>query len=158
MPMRYGYRSLREELRKMNKLTRTALFAAMLLGGVSALAAQVSIGISIGPPPPAHVVRVLPPTPGPEFVWVTGYWYPVGRRYRWHEGYWSRPPYAGARWVAPHHDGERFFAGYWEGEHGRVDHDHRWDHEHDRDFRDHDRFREDDRRDRDREHDRDRGR
>ena len=122
----------------MNKLARAIFVAAMLLVGVSALAAQVSIGIRIGPPPPARVVRVLPPRPAPEFVWIAGYWYPVGSRYRWHEGYWTRPPYEGARWVPARHDGERFFDGYWEGEHGRVDHDHRWDHDRDRDYRDHD--------------------
>ena len=136
----------------MNRFTKAILVAAMLLGGVRALAAQISIGVVIGAPPPPRVVRVLPPTPGPEFMWVEGYWYPVGRHYRWHEGYWTRPPYAGARWVPPHHDGERFFEGYWEGDRGRREHDHRWDRDRDRDFRDHDRDRD---RDYDREHDRD---
>jgi hypothetical protein len=36
--------------------------------------------------------------------------------------------------VAPHHDGERFFDGYWDGDHGRRDHDHKWDRDHDRDW------------------------
>ena len=80
-------------------LLRTSLFAAPLLFALPVLGAQISVGITIGPPPPARVVRVLPPTPGPEFVWIEGYWYPVGRHYRWHEGYWTRPPYPGARWV-----------------------------------------------------------
>jgi len=40
--------------------------------------------------------------------------------------------------VVPHHDGERFFAGYWDGDHGRFEHDHKWDRDHDRDYR-HDR-------------------
>jgi hypothetical protein len=122
----------------MRSLIRTTVLAALLLAGGSA-GAQVSIGIILGPPPPPRVVRVLPPNPGPEFVWVDGYWYPVERRYKWHEGYWTRPPYAGARWVVPHHDGEQYFEGYWEGDRGRIGHDHRWDHERDRDFRDHDR-------------------
>ena len=122
---------------------KRTLFALVLLAG-SALAADLSIGIRIGAPPPPRVVAVTPARPGPEFVWVTGYWYPVNGHYRWHEGYWTRPPYAGAVWVAPHHDGQRFFEGYWEGEHGRLAHDHRWDNDHDR--RDHERF--------DHEHDR----
>ena len=50
------------------------------------------------------------------------------------------PPYAGAHWVVPRHDGERFYAGYWEGNRGRVEHDHRWDRDHDRDR---DRWRDD---------------
>jgi hypothetical protein len=138
----------------MNRFTKTVLIVAMVLGGVSALAAQISIGVRIGPPPPPRVVRIVPDRPGPEFIWIEGYWYPVGNHYRWHQGYWSRPPYEGARWVGPRHDGERFYEGYWEGERGRVGHDHRWDKDHDRDFRDHDRYR-DDHHDRDREHDRD---
>jgi hypothetical protein len=98
---------------------------------------QVSIGIRIGPPPPPRVVRVLPRAPGPEFVWVGGYWYVVGGRWRWHDGYWTRPPFPGARWIAPRHDGERFYEGYWDGDRGRVDHDHRWDRDRrNRDYRD----------------------
>jgi WXXGXW repeat (2 copies) len=143
----------------MSKLMRTVLIAAMLLGGVSALAAQISVGIRIGPPPAPRIVRVVPERPGPDFVWVEGYWYPVGSHYKWHAGYWTRPPYEGAHWVAPHHDGERFFAGYWEGERGRVEHDHAFDHDRDRDFHDRDRYRDDHDRDHDRDdHDRDRDR
>src|ERR1700731_4743769 len=133
---------------------RTVLLAAMLLAAVSTIDAQVSIGITIGPPPPPRVVRVLPESPGPEFVWVEGYWYPVGRHYRWHEGYWTLPPYEGARWIEPHHDGQQFFAGYWEGSRGRLEHDHHWDRDRDRDR---DRYRDDHdhEHDRDREHDHD---
>jgi hypothetical protein len=123
----------------MGSFMKTALLAIVLLAGGSVFGAQISIGVRIGPPPPRRVVRVVPQTPGPEYVWVEGYWYPVGRRYKWHEGYWTRPPYPGARWVVPHHDGERFFEGYWEGDRGRIEHDHHWDR--DRDFRDRDRAR-----------------
>jgi YXWGXW repeat-containing protein len=114
------------------------LLATLLLAG-GTLFGQVSIGIRIGAPPPPRVVRVRPPGPGSDFFWVDGYWYPVGNRYRWHEGYWTRPPYGGARWIAPRHDGERFFDGYWEGDRGRFEHDHRWDRDRDRDWRDRDR-------------------
>jgi hypothetical protein len=122
-------------------LRMSMLIAALLLVGASASGAQISIGINIGPPPPPRVVRVLPPTPGPDFVWIEGYWYPVGRHYKWHEGYWTRPPYVGARWVAPHHDGGQYFVGYWDGDRGRFEHDHHWDRDQDRDrdrYRDHD--------------------
>ena len=111
----------------------------------------LAICAELGPPPAPRVLRVRPASPGPDYVWVDGYWYPVGRRYQWHEGYWTRPPYAGARWVAPHHDGEQFFEGYWEGDRGRFEHDHRWDRDADRDS---ERFREN-RRDEHREGDRD---
>jgi hypothetical protein len=139
----------------MRNLIRVAIFSALLLVGLSAFA-QVSIGIQIGPPPPPRVVVVEPARPGPEYVWVDGYWYPVGHHYKWHEGYWTRPPYEGARWMPPHHDGDRYFAGYWEGERGRFDHDHHWDR--DRDRRDGERYRDHDRDDHDRDHDRDRDR
>ena len=110
------------------------LFAAILAAG-SAVAADISIGIQIGAPPPPRVVAVRPAAPGPDFAWIEGYWYPVSGRYHWHEGYWTRPPYEGALWVAPRHEGGQYFAGYWEGEHGRWAHDHRWDKDHDRDRR-----------------------
>src|SRR5262245_40753986 len=116
----------------------TKLIALTLLAG-GAVFGQVSIGIQIGPPPPPRVVSVLPARPGPGFIWVEGYWYPVGHKYKWHDGYWTRPPYGGARWIGPRHDGQRFYEGYWEGDHGRRDHDHHWDRKHDRDWHDHDR-------------------
>jgi hypothetical protein len=114
---------------------KTGLLALVFMG--VSMFGQVSIGIRIGPPPPPRVVHVVPVSPGPGFFWVEGYWYPVGNHYKWHDGYWTRPPYEGARWIGPRHDGERFFNGYWDGDHGRRDHDHRWDRDHDR--RDHDR-------------------
>jgi WXXGXW repeat (2 copies) len=121
----------------IRNFVRTAFVAAMLLNCASVVKAQVSIGIRIGPPPPPRVVHVVPVRPGPDFLWVEGYWYPVGGHYRWHDGYWTRPPYAGARWIAPHHDGRQFYEGYWEGNHGRLEHDHTWDHDRDRDYHDH---------------------
>ena len=124
------------------------LLALVLLAGGSVFG-QISIGIRIGPPPPPRVFVAPPPIPGPEFVWVESYWYPVGNHYRWHDGYWTRAPYPSARWIGPRHDGERYFEGYWEGDRGRWEHSHRWDRDRDRDFRERDH-------DGDHEHDRDR--
>ncbi|PYT85190.1 MAG: hypothetical protein DMG41_24830 [Acidobacteria bacterium] len=123
----------------MKNVIRATLLVATLLVLARASEAQVSVGIVIGAPPPPRAVAVLPPSPAREHVWVAGYWYPVGRHYKWHEGYWTRPPYEGARWIPPRHDGERYYGGYWEGDRGRVEHDHHWDRGRDRDFRDHDR-------------------
>src|SRR5579872_6243668 len=120
---------------------KNKLLALLFLAGIAAFG-QVAVGIRIGPPPPPRVIAVRPPAPGPDFAWVDGYWYPVGRRYEWHEGYWTRAPYPSAVWVGPHYEGGRFFAGYWNGDRGRFEHDHRWDHDRDRrdwDRRDHDR-------------------
>jgi hypothetical protein len=110
------------------------LLAAMVLIAGLGFGAQVSLGIRIGPPPRPRVVRVRPPAPGPDYFWVDGYSYPVGNRYRWHAGYWTRPPYAGARWAAPRYEGGMYYQGYWEGDRGRFEHDHRWDRDRNHDF------------------------
>jgi hypothetical protein len=112
--------------------------AAVMLMAAGAMFGQVSVSIAIGAPPPPRVVRVLPRSPGPDFVWIPGYWYPVGHHYKWHDGYYTRPPYAGARWIEPRHDGRNYYTGFWQGDRGRFDHDHKWDkgHKHDRDHHD----------------------
>jgi hypothetical protein len=56
----------------MKKCRWGILLAALLLVGISGARAQISIGIRIGPPPPPRVIRVLPPRPAPEFMWVEG--------------------------------------------------------------------------------------
>jgi len=130
---------------RMKNLMWTMLLSAVLLVVVPAVGAQVSLGIRIGRPPAPRVLRFQPPSPGPDYVWIDGYWYPVGGHYRWHEGYWTRSPYAGARWVGPRYEGGQFFEGYWEGDRGRLAHDHRWDRDSGRDY---DRFRDEHRDDR----------
>jgi WXXGXW repeat (2 copies) len=126
----------------MRKFIGAALLAAMLLTGSPALKAQISVGIGIGAPPPPRVLRVRPVAPGSGYVWVDGYWYVVDGRYVWHRGYWTLPPYGGAAWIGPRWEGGRYYNGYWNGDRGRFEHDHRWDREHERD---HDRWRDHDR-------------
>ena len=129
----------------MKTLISTFCLTTLLLTGGVASAAQVSFGIRIGPPPRPHVVRVVPRRPGPDYVWVNGYWYPVRGRYVWREGYWAVPPYRGANWVGPRYSNGLFYEGYWDGGHRsargrdrdrwRGDRDHRdrdWDRDHDR--------------------------
>ena len=122
----------------MKSLVRVGVFAATLLVGAQVFAAQISV--RIGPPPPPRVVRVMPQNPGPDYVWVEGYWYPQGRHYRWHEGYWTRSPYPGAVWVSPRYEGGQYLPGYWEGGYGRIEHNHRWDRNRERDWREHQRY------------------
>jgi hypothetical protein len=114
---------------------RKRLFVLTLLVAGAAFG-QLSIGIRIGAPPPVRVLRVQPRSPGADYSWIAGYWYPVGNHYKWHDGYWTRPAYNGARWVEPRHDGQQYYGGYWAGERGEVSHDHRWDRgrSHQRDF------------------------
>jgi WXXGXW repeat (2 copies) len=122
----------------MKRLFSLLLLCGALMISAPALHAQVSVGIRIGAPPPPRVIRVRPVEPGPGYFWIDGYWYPVNGRYHWHPGYWTRPPYPGAHWVVPHHDHDRYYRGYWEGDRGRFYHDHHWDHDHNRDYdRDH---------------------
>lgn len=117
--------------------TTKAVLAFALLLSSTILSAQFSVGVRIGSPPPIRVERVRPRSPGEGFVWVDGYWYPNGGRYAWHKGYWTRPPYSGARWIGPRHDGQMFYEGYWEGDRGKYGHDHRWDRGRDRDYNRH---------------------
>jgi hypothetical protein len=105
---------------------KTKLIVLALLAA-GAVFAQVSVGFSIGPPPPVRVIRVQPRSPGAGYSWIGGYWYPEGRRYRWHNGYWTRPAYLGASWMEPRYNDGQYYAGYWGGERGRVEHDHHWD-------------------------------
>ena len=104
------------------------LMLALLVGG--AAFGQISVGIRIGqPPPPARVIRVQPRAPGPGYIWVDGYWYANGnsRKYKWHDGYYTRPPYEGAVWMQPRYEGGQFFDGYWVAGQRQMPHDHKWD-------------------------------
>jgi len=106
---------------------KTKALALFLLAGCSLFAqGHLSIGIGIGaypapyyapapvyyPVPPAPVVAYRPPYPGPGYSWVSGYWYPVGRRHVWRAGYWTRRPYPRVYRVGPAY-GPRPIRGYW---------------------------------------------
>jgi hypothetical protein len=66
-----------------------------------------------GPPPPAVVVA---PSPGPEYVWVTGVWEWQGR-WVWVDGRWLARPHPYAVWVTPrwtrHGRGYVWMHGHW---------------------------------------------
>ena len=107
---------------------------ALVLLAAGSMFGALDIGIRIAAPPPIRV-EVRHASPGPGYSYVDGYWYPVSGHYKWHAGYWSRPPYEGAVWVGPHHDGQQFYSGYWQGPgRERVEHDHASDRAHDRDY------------------------
>ncbi len=119
---------------------KTKLLAIMLLAGGSLFAeSHWSFGISIGVPyyapvPAPPVAAYMPACPGPGYVWIPGYYYPEGRRFAWREGYWSRPPYAGAYWVTPRYYEQRYYPGYWQRRDDRWDRrDDRWDRDRGRD-------------------------
>ena len=109
----------------------------LLVAAGAVLSAQVSVGIRIGSPPSPRIERRDTRQPGSDYVWIDGYWYPDRNHYKWHKGYWTRAPFAGARWAPPRYDGGSFYVGYWQKDNDRFDHNHQWDR--DRDRRDRDR-------------------
>jgi hypothetical protein len=128
---------------------KTKLMAVLLVAGGSLFAqTRFSIGVHIGEPgyyrpAPVAPVRVgvtayRPPSPGPGYVWVDGYYNAYGN---WSDGYWALPPDAGSYWVAPRFSDGRFYAGYWGGAraYGHDEYRFRESREHERrEHRDHD--------------------
>jgi hypothetical protein len=106
----------------MRKILQVLAMSALIVVSASTADAQISFGLRIGPPPAPRAYRV-PRQPGPDYVWIEGYWYPQGKRYAWRNGYWTRPPYEGAYWVEPYNSQGLYFAGQWEGGRGDVSHD-----------------------------------
>lgn len=73
--------------------------------------------IVVAEPPPAPVVEVRTVAPGPNFIWIDGYWgWERGHRV-WYRGHWERPPHGYRTWVQPRWEhrphGYVFVRGYW---------------------------------------------
>jgi len=104
----------------MKRFGSAAAFAAGILATTLLLTA-------CPPPPPGPVyVRVGPPpvraeiigvAPGPEYVWVGGYWSWNSAEYVWVPGAWRVRPRVRARWIPPHwrhtRHGWYFVEGHW---------------------------------------------
>ena len=58
------------------------MYGALLATAIAA-PSSAQISVYIGTPPPPIRYEEYGPTPGPGFVWVDGYWEPVGHHYRW---------------------------------------------------------------------------
>jgi hypothetical protein len=90
---------------------KTKLLAMMLLAGGSMFAqTRFSIGIGFGghgagfyQPPPSYASNI-PPSPGPDYIWVDGYWSQDYGRSTWVPGYWNRQPFTSGYQVAPRFD------------------------------------------------------
>jgi hypothetical protein len=69
---------------------------------------------SEAPPPIVEQVIV---SPGPEYVWVSGYWAWHHHHWEWMRGHWELPPRRGAIWMGgrwEHHGGRVIWIdGYW---------------------------------------------
>jgi hypothetical protein len=79
--------------------------------------AQIAVGVSIRIAPPLIPVYVQPPIPGPDYIWVPGYWAWDNDDYYWVPGTWVLAPYPGLLWT-PGYWGWRdgiyvWNAGYW---------------------------------------------
>jgi hypothetical protein len=81
--------------------------------------AQVSIGISVGFPPPELPVYVQPICPGEGYVWTPGYWAwdPDDEDYFWVPGTWVLVPEVGFLWTPGYWawggTAFVFYEGYW---------------------------------------------
>ena len=53
--------------------------------------------------------------PGPNYLWIDGFWNWGGSRYAWRGGYWAPRPYVSAYWNAPRYASGRYYSGYWGG-------------------------------------------
>ncbi len=94
------------------------LFAVVLLAVPVSSPAQVSVGVSVTFGPPAIPVYAQPLCPGPDFIWVPGYWaWDPDYGYYWVPGMWLLAPYPGALWTPGYwvwNDGVYvWYEGYW---------------------------------------------
>lgn len=85
---------------------------------------NVYINADVGQPayvvqeaPPAEIVEVATPSPGPDCVWIKGCW-TWNNKWEWKSGYWDRRPHESAVWVGGYwsehpHGGWVHHHGYW---------------------------------------------
>jgi hypothetical protein len=94
----------------------TPLACILMAGGAAApVSAQVSLQITVGPPPiPVYEQPILPED---GFIWTPGYWGWGEDGYYWVPGTWVQAPERGLLWTpgywAWHDDYFEFHQGYW---------------------------------------------
>jgi WXXGXW repeat (2 copies) len=158
------------------KTLQTSVLAALV--GVTAGTALAQIPVPVPGPLPGLEVRFSTgrppalrherpgPRPGPNHVWVAGFWDSDGARWRWIPGRWEQRAAPDAYWIAPRYvrstRGYIYEPGHWSTQTIVVGDDvrrrpewQRHEREHDRELereRDRDRYRD---QFRDRDHDRD---
>jgi len=76
------------------------LAAALVVLPACASAPPPPDAVYVSEAPPALQSQVVVASPGPDFVWVPGWWN-WDRQYVWVAGSWQRPPRARAVWVSP---------------------------------------------------------
>jgi hypothetical protein len=101
---------------------RTFLVAG-LLTMTSLLSCAGGLYVETEPPPLRAEVRPAPP--GPNAVWIDGYWDWRARQYVWIEGHWDRHPrgnWVPGRWEKQER-GYVWVRGYWENNSRERDRD-----------------------------------
>jgi hypothetical protein len=97
----------------MKKILGIGIFVLALAAGEAK--AGGGVFVRFGPPPPPREVIYV--RPGPQYVYVPGYYRWTGRKHRWTRGYWAKPPRPHAVYVpgywAPQRGGYVFVGGYW---------------------------------------------
>ncbi len=100
----------------MQTLKRVA-WAAGLIGLAACYPPPPPGAVYVASRPPAYRVEVVSVAPGPEFVWIGGYWTWGGAEYGWVPGHWARRPYPRAAWVPGRwrgaHRGWYWSPGHW---------------------------------------------
>jgi hypothetical protein len=98
--------------------TVSVLIAALFFAALPApSSAQVTIGFTIGAPPPMLPVYTQPPAPAPNYIFTPGYWAWGPAGYYWVPGTWVAPPQTGLLWTPGYwgyqNGGYAWNAGYW---------------------------------------------
>ena len=79
------------------QFVRSLFLAVALFGATVTSSASVFVSVAFAPPP--LPVYVQPICPGPEYIWVPGYWAYGPYGYYWVPGTWVLAPYVGALWT-----------------------------------------------------------
>ena len=81
---------------------RVALLGATLLGSTTACVGGMEPAgagvVWVQRSPPRERYEERPPYPGPEFIWISGYWVWGGADYDWTPGRWERRPTSRAKY------------------------------------------------------------
>ena len=79
------------------QFVRSLLLAVALLGATFTSSASVYVSVAFAPP--LLPVYAQPICPGPEYIWVPGYWAYGPYGYYWVPGTWVLAPFVGALWT-----------------------------------------------------------
>jgi len=95
------------------------LGASLALLAALGCAGTMSLGVVYAERrPPPDRVEVIVASPGPDYVWMRGYWRWERNDYYWFPGRWERPHHGYHRWV-PGHWSQKHHRWYWVEGHWR---------------------------------------